>query len=122
MVRFMMGQGNQVHVLGPARRSSPPYHTFVFWVLCVGGKLYVQTNGPDPPSEQLPVQGAIIAVGIHYRSNMLVDGAAKTVESLTTFELGTRQGSTFAPDPNGLITREEVFYNADSLLVSGLVR
>jgi ketosteroid isomerase-like protein len=83
--------------------------------------LYVQTNGPDPPTVQLPEQGAIIAVGIHYRSNMLVDGAAKTVEGLTTFELGTRRGSTFVPDPNNLITREETFYDADSLPASGLV-
>jgi photosystem II stability/assembly factor-like uncharacterized protein len=84
--------------------------------------LYVQTNGPDPPTEQLPKQGAIIGVGIHYRCNLVMDGKSATVEGLTTFELGTRQGSTFAPDPNGLITREEVFYDADSLLASGLVR
>ena len=60
-------------------------------------------------------------MGIHYRCNLVVNGKPTTVESLTTFELGTRQGSTFAPDPNGLITREEVFYDADSLVASGLV-
>ena len=84
--------------------------------------LYVQTNGPYAPTEQLPEQGAIIGVGIHYRCNLLVDGKPSTVEGLTTFELGTRMGKSFAPDPNGLITREEVFYDADSLLASGLVR
>jgi hypothetical protein len=85
--------------------------------------LYVQTNdGIDTSTEQPPEQGAIIAVGIHYRYTLVVKGESTTGESLTTFELGTRQRSTFAIDPGGLITREEVFYDADSLVVSGLVR
>jgi hypothetical protein len=83
---------------------------------------WVQTNGPAPPTDELPEDGAIIGVGIHYRSNLVVDGTPSTVEGLTTFELGTRVGNAFDPDPNGLITREEVFYDADSLLASGLVR
>jgi hypothetical protein len=84
--------------------------------------LYVQTNGPDPPIKSRPDSGAIVAAGIHYRCNLVVDDEPATVESLTTFELGTRQGGSFALDPNGLITREEVFYDADSLVASGLVR
>ena len=84
--------------------------------------LYVQTNdGIDTSTEQPPEQGAIIAVGIHYRYTLVVKGESTTGESLTTFELGTRQGNAFALDPGGLITREEVFHDADSLLASGLV-
>jgi hypothetical protein len=59
---------------------------------------------------------------MYYRFNVVADGKPSTVESLTTFELGTRVGKAFDPDPNGLITREEVFYDADSLLASGLVQ
>ena len=84
--------------------------------------LYAQTNGYEPPTDGLPENGAIIGVGIHYRCTLVVNGKSTTVEGLTTFELGSRQGKSFAPDPNGLITREEVFYDADSLLASGLVR
>jgi hypothetical protein len=84
--------------------------------------LYVQTNGPDPPTDRRPKQGAIIAVGIHYRCNLVVEGKPVTVESLTTFDLGTRHERSFDIDPDGLITREEVFYDAASLLASGLVR
>ena len=85
--------------------------------------LYVQTNdGLDPSAEQPPEQGAIIAVGIHYRCNLVVAGIPTSVESLTTFELGTRHEKSFDIDPHGLITREEVFYDADSLLASGLVQ
>ena len=86
--------------------------------------LYAQTNTYKPPSEQQPEQGAIIAAAIHYRCDLSVDGRPTSVECLTTFQLGTRMGKgmfLFAPDPNGLITREEVFYDADSLLASGLV-
>lgn len=83
--------------------------------------LHVQTNRPDPPTEQLPDRGAIVRVGIHYRCILVVDGRPATVESLTAFELGTSQGESFALDSNGLITREEVFYDADSLPESGLV-
>jgi ketosteroid isomerase-like protein len=85
--------------------------------------LYVQTNdGIDTSTEQPPEQGAIIAVGIHYRYTLVVKGESTTGESLTTFELGTRHEKSFAPDPSGLITREEVFHNPDSFLASGLVR
>jgi hypothetical protein len=86
--------------------------------------LYAQTNTYQPPTEQQPKQGAIIAVGIRYRCNQIVDGKPTSVESLTTFQLGTRMGKglfLFDLDPNGLIHREEVFYDADSLLASGLV-
>jgi ketosteroid isomerase-like protein len=82
--------------------------------------LYAQTNGYPPPTEDQPELGAITAVGIHYRCNLVIEGRPATVDGLTTFQLGTLQG-TFVPDPNGLITREEVFYDADSLLASGLV-
>ena len=51
----------------------------------------------------------------------MVEGKSATVEGLTTFDLGTLQG-TVVLDPNGLITQEEVFYDVDSLLASGLVR
>jgi len=82
--------------------------------------LYALTNGPRL-HPQIPDNGAIVGVGIHYRCTLLVEGTPKTVEGLTTFELGTRRGEWFALDPNGLITREEVFYDPDSLLASGLV-
>ena len=57
-----------------------------------------------------------------FTGNLSEYGKPATVEGLTTFELGTRMGKYFDPDPDGLITREEVFYDADSLLASGLVR
>ena len=84
--------------------------------------LYAQTDGPYPPDSQSPRKGAIIAVGIHYQSTLAANGTPKTIEGLTTLQLGTRLGRYFSLDPNGLITREEVFYDADSLLASGLVR
>ena len=83
--------------------------------------LYTQTNGYAPPTELQPDLGAITAVGIHYRCNLVVDGKPATVEGLTTFDLGTLRG-TVVLDPNGLITREEVFHDADSLLASGLMQ
>jgi ketosteroid isomerase-like protein len=88
--------------------------------------LYAQTYGYKPPAA-FSQSGAIIGVGIHYKCNLLVDGKPSTVESLTTFELGTRQGGgwnylNYDLDPDGLIHREEVFYRADSLLASGLVQ
>jgi hypothetical protein len=85
--------------------------------------LFAQTDGPYPPNSQSPRQGAIIAVGIHYRCTLAANGTSKTIEGLTTLQLGTRQvGTYFSLDPNGLIHREEVFYDADSLLASGLVQ
>ena len=84
--------------------------------------LYVQTGGPYQPKETQPWQGQIVAVGIHHRNTRVVDGTPKIVESRATFELGTRQKSAFAIDPNGLIVREEVFHDADSLLAAGLTR
>jgi SnoaL-like domain len=59
--------------------------------------LYAQTKGPDPPTEQQPEQGAIIGVGIHYRCSLVVNGKPASVEGLTTFELGTRQGKIVRP-------------------------
>ena len=101
--------------LGTSRFGSPS--TVTFEVV----DLYAQTNSYTPPTDEIPGNGVIIGVGIHYLATLSVEGASKTVEGLTTFELGTRQGKSFSPDPNGLITREEVFYDADSLLASGLV-
>jgi ketosteroid isomerase-like protein len=72
--------------------------------------LYAQTNGSDAPTDEQPELRGIVGVGIHYRWNALVDGASAAVESLTTFEVGSQ----------GLITREEVFHDADSLVASGL--
>ena len=85
-------------------------------------ELYAQTNGHVPPAEERPEKGAIIGVGIHYRADLIVEGTSTTVEGLTTFELGTRMGYYVDIDPNGLITREEAFYGADSLLASALVK
>jgi hypothetical protein len=82
--------------------------------------LYAQTNGPDAPTQQLPEKGAIIGVAIHYRYAVVANGTSKTVEGLTTFELGTRMGKAFSIDPRGLIAREEVFYVPDSLVTAGL--
>ncbi|MCL5736140.1 MAG: hypothetical protein M1274_11225 [Actinobacteria bacterium] len=50
-----------------------------------------------------------------------VPGRAVRLTTITTLELGTRQGKSFATDPNGLITREEIFHNADSILAAGLL-
>jgi hypothetical protein len=83
--------------------------------------LYGQTNGPDPPTAQLPQHGAIIGVGIHFRLTLVAGSTSATIEGLTTFELGDRVGQAFAVDPNGLIAREEVFWDIDSLVAAGLI-
>jgi hypothetical protein len=77
-------------------------------------EIYAQTNGPDVPTDTDSEIGGVIAVGLHYRvSSPSADFIS--FESLTTFEFGTRQANGFAPHPEGLITREEVFHNPDSL-------
>ena len=84
--------------------------------------LFAQTDGPYPPEGRSSLKGAIIAVGIHYRCDLVANSTSKTAEGFTTLQLGTRQGKYFFLDPDGLIAREEVFYDADSLLAPGLVR
>jgi hypothetical protein len=84
--------------------------------------LAAQINGPSSPTETRPNQGGIIAVAIHYLWTTSIDGEPITGESLTTFELGTRTTSGFEPDPDGLITREEVFHDAESLIAAGIAR
>lgn len=79
--------------------------------------VYAQTSGPEPATEDEEYNGPVIAVGIHYRVS--VDGRTG-YESLTTFELGTRQVRGFDLHPQGLITREEVFYDPDTLVASGI--
>lgn len=61
--------------------------------------LYALTNGPDPPTEQLPDQGAIVGLGIHYRRTLAVEGTPKTVEG--THHLRTRHldGRMVRPRP-----------------------
>ena len=73
--------------------------------------LYTQTNGPHAPIDEQPEKGGIIGVGIHYRWYTIVEGASIEIESLTTFNL----------DSQGLITGEEVFHDADSLVAAGIV-
>jgi len=84
--------------------------------------LYVQTNGSNRPTATRPENGTIIAVGIHYCWTAVIDGVSRSLEGLTTFELGTRQLQSFDFDPNGLIVLDEFFYDPDSLLASGLLR
>jgi hypothetical protein len=77
-------------------------------------EIYAQTNGPDVPTDTDSEIGDVIAVGLHYRvSSPSADFAS--FDSLTTFELGTRQAGGFTPHPGGLITREEVFHNPDTV-------
>jgi hypothetical protein len=77
-------------------------------------EIYAQTNGPDVPTDTDSEIGEVIAVGLHYRiSSPSADFTS--FESLTTFEFGTRHANGFTPHPDGLITREEVFHNPDSL-------
>ena len=77
-------------------------------------EIYAQTDGPDAPTNTDSEIGEVIAVGLHYRvSSPSADFTS--FESLTTFEFGTRQANGFTPHPEGLITREEVFHNPDSL-------
>jgi hypothetical protein len=84
--------------------------------------LAAQINGPDAPTETRPNQGGIIAVAIHYRWTTSIDGEPVSGDSLTTFELGTRTTTGFEPDPDGLITREEVFHDAESLIAAQITR
>jgi hypothetical protein len=80
-------------------------------------ELYAQTRGPEPATEEQPDSGPVIAVGIHYRVSS-ADGATAR-EGLTTFELGTRQPNGFDLHPQGLITREEVFHDPNTLIAAG---
>jgi hypothetical protein len=72
--------------------------------------LYAQTYGRYPPTDEQPEKGRIVGVGIHYLWNALADGKSITVESITTFDV----------NPQGLITREEVFHDPDSIIAAGL--
>jgi hypothetical protein len=77
-------------------------------------EVYAQTNGPDVPTDTDSEVGDVIAVAIHYQvSSPGADLAS--FDSLTTFELGTRHASGFTRHPMGLITREEVFHNIDTV-------
>lgn len=69
---------------------------------------YYQTYDTGPPTEEEPEAGRIIGVGIHYRLTASIDGDVTTVDSLTTFDI----------DPQGAITREEVFHDSDSLMAT----
>jgi ketosteroid isomerase-like protein len=84
--------------------------------------LYAQTNGADPFSADKPEQGAIAGMAIHFRCVVPVGGRSVSFEGVVVCELGTRQASTFAVDPNGSIEREEVFYDAGSLIAAGFAR
>jgi ketosteroid isomerase-like protein len=79
--------------------------------------LYAQTNGSYLPYEQQPERGAVIGVGIHYRATLEAGGVSTAFQGLTTLELGARTGvyPYFKIDPNGHVTREEVFYDTESL-------
>jgi len=77
---------------------------------CAPLHLYSQTNGKPG--------GELIGVGIHYRCTLGTGTDARTIESLTMLELGTRLHNAFEPDPDGLIVREEVFHDAASLIAA----
>jgi hypothetical protein len=76
--------------------------------------VYGQTNGYRAPTEGSPELGRVIGVGIHYRVSA-GDTGAPLLESLTTFDLGTRQRESFEPDPHGRITREQIFHDPATL-------
>jgi ketosteroid isomerase-like protein len=75
-------------------------------------ELYAQIDGRYPPTEEEPENGRIVGVGILYQWNALAGGKSSAVESITTFEV----------NPQGLITREEVFHDPDSLIAAGLAQ
>ena len=83
---------------------------------------YAQTNGSDPFSADKPDQGAIAGMAIHFRCTVPVGGHSTSFEGFVLCELGTRQASAFAVDPNGLIGHEEVFYDVDTLIAAGFAR
>ena len=68
--------------------------------------LYAQTFGDEG-------DGRVIGIGIQYRCTL---GTGEQVENLTMLELGTRLPDFFEPDPDGLIVREEVLHDAQSLV------
>lgn len=72
-------------------------------------EVYAMTRGWRQPTENQPNQGDVIGIGINYR---IVDDAGNTViNSLATFEMGTRELNGFTSHPEGLITYEEVFHD-----------
>ena len=73
--------------------------------------LYAQTNGPHAPTVYKFGVGRIVGVGIHYRLYTTVGDASTVLDSLTTFYI----------NEEGLITREEVFHDADSLVMAGIL-
>ena len=98
-----------------AERRFGPVDDFAVEVIA----LYGQTNGHREPSEGRPDDGQVYGVAIHYRWTVL-DGEGHAVESLTTFELGSREMSGWSLHPDGLITEENVFHDVDTLLAAGL--
>lgn len=74
--------------------------------------LYAQTNGRYPPTEEKPKDGRIVGAGISYQWNAFADGKSNAVKSVTTFDI----------NQEGLITREEVFHDPESLIAAGLAQ
>lgn len=79
-------------------------------------------TGPTRPPSSYPTRGPSSGWGSTTGAPWPWRAHRRPSRGLTTFELGTWMGEWFALDPNGLITREEVFHDADSLVASGLMR
>ena len=83
--------------------------------------LFSWTDGYGQPSESDPTHGSLMGVAIHYRGTVSDGGEEQVQEAVTTLELCrryVRKLYTYTdPDPDGLIHREVVYREPNSLLV-----
>lgn len=92
---------------------------------CSPTEIYVQTNDGDPSSSDNigPEAGKIIGVALVYRCSLSGD-TAYAIRAVSLLLFGTRPPEDVPAelDPDGLIVREEVLYNLDSLTATGIAR
>jgi len=83
--------------------------------------LFSWTDGYGQPSERDPQHGNLLGVTVHYRATVNDNGLEHVQEAVATLELGHRYVSEdlythVDIDPEGLIHREVVYHEPESLL------
>lgn len=74
---------------------------------------YAWTHTYLRPTEGAPELGQLIGIALHYEAS--VDGVSETQEAVTTLQLCRWDDDGCAPDPDGLIRREDVYHRTGSL-------
>jgi hypothetical protein len=80
--------------------------------------LYAWTDGHFAPGPDWPDRGRLVGIAIHYQVTFENDGAQRSLESLTTLELGTLTERQIEADPDGLVHVERVYHEPSSLLAN----